>query len=177
MLIDEHGQGVLVDWELATVRGKRGLSPCIGTWNYMSVALAEDGRRVNTDEDDAESAVHVLIETLLRYRPTKVQDLRTVLDHIWPNEVNDPVPGRGKREFWDGKVVPDEEFAASLPPPCVAIIRDLRALFRHAYAGANTVSCEVVRGVLDKHLKSTGWSEADGACDQLSNRAKQEQKL
>ncbi|VDC04916.1 unnamed protein product [Peniophora sp. CBMAI 1063] len=173
MLIDENGRGVLVDWELAAVRAKCRLSPCIGTWNYMSAALAEDDRRVNRDEDDAEAAVHALIETLLRYRPTKVHELRGVLDHVWPNETNDPVPGRGKREFWEGMIVGEEDLVASLPPPCVAMIRDLRALFRHAYAGANAVCCSAVRGVLDEHLKSPGWLETDGACDQLRFGPKQ----
>ncbi|KIM39245.1 hypothetical protein M413DRAFT_447193 [Hebeloma cylindrosporum] len=58
------GRGLLVDWELSVeTRSFR----TTGTWQYMSAALLRKPQRVQTLEDDRESAIHVLTWLALRF--------------------------------------------------------------------------------------------------------------
>ncbi|KZV63029.1 hypothetical protein PENSPDRAFT_641476 [Peniophora sp. CONT] len=75
VLIDKHGQGMLIDWDMCLWRENKEeaerTGQKIGTWAYISAdLLIGRSKRPHLLRDDLESFLHVLYYHVFRYRPT-----------------------------------------------------------------------------------------------------------
>ncbi|KAI6013862.1 hypothetical protein EDC04DRAFT_2579081 [Pisolithus marmoratus] len=108
ILIDENGEGVLIDWELAIFLDDNSGSNVLkrhdrtGTWQFISVALLRNPVQLHALEDDIESFVHVLGWTILCYLPGPMDGNRCkgwvslLYDHGWKDSSGREEGGHSK---------------------------------------------------------------------------------
>ncbi|KAG5646473.1 hypothetical protein DXG03_003523 [Asterophora parasitica] len=103
ILIDEHGRGVLNDWDLAKKKSElqsRRRHEKTGTWEFMSclllMSISTRREKVHTIQDDMESLFYVIFYHCVRYFPhSKATATIYIIENIFQN--------RGK--YADGTVV------------------------------------------------------------------------
>ncbi|KAI0050116.1 hypothetical protein FA95DRAFT_1556041 [Auriscalpium vulgare] len=158
--IDEHGRGLLVDWDLPmAVRAPSEFRA--GTWQFISAAILFDPlEKEHGLPDDLESFCHVLVYNLVKHRPTKFSQLYAQIEFVFDNfvETHDGtiVGGRGKMNFFAGGELPPKGFKNSLPAPCVEAVEALRALFKPLYNDSeqDAPSPEDVQAIFYRSLSS-----------------------
>ncbi|KAI5984862.1 hypothetical protein EDD15DRAFT_2374764 [Pisolithus albus] len=150
ILIDENGNGVLIDWELAlflndpihTTVAKR--HDRTGTWQFISAALLTREGHSHELADDIESFVHVLGWTVLSYLPSPMDIIkRTAMvsllyDHSFKVTTGQEEGGLAKEEMLRSGNYPPERFTLTEPSPILELIRELASPFQARYGKAPT---------------------------------------
>ncbi|KAI0319062.1 hypothetical protein OF83DRAFT_863265 [Amylostereum chailletii] len=190
ILLTRDGRGLLIDWDMCRDVNTRIV--CIrrswrsGTWQFMSVKLLmSPAGHEHSLADDLESFVHVLVYTVLRFRPTGVKNLVHDMNSVFDAHITigaETTGGQGKKSFFAGSPIEGKVFRDYVPKPCADIIRELRYLFRDALHGdeddtsaeervaalKNLSSSAHVLEIFDSHLKrTTEWDANDGHEEQM----------
>ncbi|KAG5640180.1 hypothetical protein DXG03_000699, partial [Asterophora parasitica] len=111
ILIDEHGRGVLNDWDLAKKESElksRRRHEKTGTWEFMSclllLSLSTRLDKVHTIQDDMESLFYVIFYHCLRYFPhNKALGTIRIINNVFQDRSEDAdgsvVGGNNKRSM------------------------------------------------------------------------------
>ncbi|KAI6161826.1 hypothetical protein EDD17DRAFT_1896753 [Pisolithus thermaeus] len=134
ILIDENGEGILVDWALAVLLDDQG----------DSSAIERHGRTVHTLQDDIESFVHVLGWTILCYLPGLMDEVsrrewvRLMYDCSRRNERGQEIGGERKSMNLQLDHYLPREFKLWERSPILELIQTLASPFRVRYCNPPT---------------------------------------
>lgn len=173
ILIDENGNGVLIDWELAVLNDDKSdfeVQDRVGTWQFISAALLKDPGQTHHLVDDIESFVHVLGWIVMCYVPNTMdrnicKDLVSLLyDHGFKLSTGREVGGLCKATYLASRNYPPAEFKLKTHSPILALIRTLASPFYARYGIPSTeeekqtferIKAGVSEGLVDEELPST----------------------
>ncbi|KAI6142706.1 hypothetical protein BKA82DRAFT_25818 [Pisolithus tinctorius] len=149
ILINDDGQGVLIDWELAIFyeeysAGRRNHDRT-GTWQFISAALLRNHGEIHDLKDDIESFVHVLGWSFLRYAPfplsgnSRKRMLVTLYDTSFPAD-GGGLSGNALKEMClaSGKYMVDADIKGT--SPILELIRTIASPFQARYGEPPTAS-------------------------------------
>ncbi|KAI6116466.1 hypothetical protein F5141DRAFT_1213058 [Pisolithus sp. B1] len=143
--IDEDGNGVMIDWELAIFlddESDNNLSrrhDRTGTWQFISAALLMKPGHLHVLQDDIESFVHVLGWTALSYLPSpmglneRTHLVSSLYDDSFMNETGQEQGGGTKAVYFKSGDYPPEVFTLTEPSPILGLIRNLASPFQARY--------------------------------------------
>ncbi|KAI0039913.1 hypothetical protein FA95DRAFT_1550265 [Auriscalpium vulgare] len=148
VLIGADGVGVLIDWDLSKILDANQevwrQEWRTGTWQFISGRRLENPHKGHEYSDDLESFIHVLVFHLLRYRPTKFEDLEDQFDKLFDDYSRKldgtVIGGAGKRGFFASTMLAQEEWDRTLSPPCASLVDALRTLFEPLYMARKHIS-------------------------------------
>ncbi|KAI6163461.1 hypothetical protein EDD17DRAFT_1507184 [Pisolithus thermaeus] len=140
ILIDENGEGVLIDWALAVLLDDQGG----GTWQFMSAELLKNSGQIHTLQDDIESFVHVLGWTILCYLPGPMDEVSR-REWVWllydcsrRNERGQEIGGERKTMSLQLDHYLPREFKLWEHSPILELIQTLASPFRIRYCNPPT---------------------------------------
>ncbi|KAI0064454.1 hypothetical protein BV25DRAFT_1800059 [Artomyces pyxidatus] len=179
ILITKEGEGILIDWELSkTIDREDVVQPTwsMGTWQFMSAARLKDPQaRRHELPDDLESFLWVLTYDLFRHRPILPSTIELNVKEIFHQQsmCSDGLArgGDGKILFLLGVKLSRRAIEAHYPPPCAALIQDLRSLFLPLYAEDDAEAHQIrlslqsstkVIEIFCARLSEDGWPSDDG---------------
>lgn len=173
ILIDENGNGVLIDWELAVFIDDKSdfeVQDRVGTWQFISAELLQDPGQTHHLVDDIESFVHVLGWIVMCYVPNTMdryicKELVSLLyDHSFKLSTGREVGGLCKATYLASRNYPPPEFKLKTHSPILALIRTLASPFYARYGIPSTeeekqaferIKAGVSEGLVDEELPST----------------------
>ncbi|PPQ77046.1 hypothetical protein CVT25_014863 [Psilocybe cyanescens] len=101
IMIDGHGRGLLVDWDLSKSTTQKNEGPSLpertGTWQFIAYNLGRkrqpnEPMPIHNKDDDLESFFYVLYWVALRRceHVGSINEIRNVLDHVYDTSIKNP---------------------------------------------------------------------------------------
>ncbi|KAH8099758.1 hypothetical protein BXZ70DRAFT_990020 [Cristinia sonorae] len=173
MMLNAHGQGILNDWDhgLQIDPNRQQHPPRTGTWQFLSIMLSANPKKVQDVLDDIESCYWVLMYNALHYfENTADQYVVDMFDYHEDNSGENEMIGGGRKLFF---LVNSDNISFSCAP-LHALVHELREYFKMLYVNyAEAVIDEIgpsLLAIFETALSRVDWATSDVLPDQFPNK-------